>query len=64
MYIMRQFAFYVVLIALAACVVRISLAILRTLRHSMLLYVVLIPIWVTMLATLLIVARVLFKRSH
>jgi len=46
---------------LAVAVVGISVAVLRILHHPILAYAFLIPIWVGMLATLIMVARITFR---
>ena len=62
--IMRRFGLYLVLLALALVVVGISVAILRVLHHSIPLYVLLIPIWVTVLVVLVRVAWVTLRVSQ
>jgi len=55
---------YLVLLGLALVVVGISFAILRYFHRSPLLYVLLIPMWVTVLAVLVKVAASAFKANH
>jgi hypothetical protein len=55
---MRRFLLFSAPVALALVVVGISFAILRSLHRSILLYVLFIPIWVTVLAVLVRVAWV------
>ena len=61
---MRRFALYLLLLALAVVVFGISLAILRTLDWSVLSCIAIVPVWISLLAVLVIVARVTFKRGH
>jgi predicted permease len=61
---MRRFLLSSVLLALALVVVGISLAILRSLHRSILLYVLLIPIWVTVLAVLVKVEWVTLRGNQ
>ena len=61
---MRGPVLYLVLLCLAVVVVGISLAILRYLHWSAFSYVIIIPIWVTILAVLVMVAKVTFKGSR
>jgi hypothetical protein len=61
---MRGLVLCLVLFALAAVVVGISLAVLRYLHWSVLSYVLIVPIWIAVFVVLVMVARVTFKRSH
>jgi hypothetical protein len=62
--IMRRFLSFFALFALALVVVGISLAILRFLHRSILLYVLFIPIWLTILAVLVKVAWATLRASQ
>jgi len=59
--IMLRSDFCFVLFALALVVAGISLAIMKSLPHSTLLYVLLIPIWSSLLLVLLSVVRVALR---
>jgi len=61
---MRRVALFLVLPTLAVAVVRISVGILRVFHHPILAYALLIPIWVGVLATLIMVGRVTFGGSR
>ena len=61
---MRRILLFFALFALALIVVGISFAILQSLHRSILLYVLFIPIWVTVLAVLVKVARVTFRGTQ
>ena len=61
---MPRFLLFFVLLALALTVIGISFAILRSLHRSILLYVLFIPIWLTMLAVLVKVAWATFRGSQ
>jgi len=52
------------LLALAVVVVGISFAIMRNLHQPLLVYVIVMPIWVTLLVILVMVARVTFKKGQ
>lgn len=58
---MRRVVLHFALLALALVVVGISFAILRSLHRSILLYVLFIPMWLTVLAVLVKVARATFR---
>ena len=60
---MRGLIFYLVLLGSAVVVFGISLAILWTLHWSVLSCVVIVPVWISLLTLLVMVARVTFKRS-
>lgn len=60
----RRFLLFSALLALALVVVGISLAILRSLHRSILLYVLFIPMWVTVLAVLVKVAWATLRGSQ
>ena len=59
--IVLRLVLYFLLIPLALAVAGISLAILKSLHHSTLLYVLLIPIWSSLLVAFLSVARVALR---
>jgi hypothetical protein len=61
---MRRFLLFSALLTLALVVVGLSLAILRYLHRSILLYVLFIPIWVTVLALLVKVAWATLRDSQ
>jgi len=61
---MRRFLLYLALLTLALVVVGISFAILRSLHRSPLLYVLFIPMWVTVLAVLVKVAWATLRGSQ
>jgi uncharacterized membrane protein YhaH (DUF805 family) len=61
---MRRFLSYLSLLILTLVVVGISFAIRRSLHRSHLLYVLFIPMWVTVLAVLVKVAWVTFRGSQ
>lgn len=61
---MRRFLLYLALLTLALVVVGISFAILRSLHRSPLLYVLFIPMWVTVLAVLVKVAWTTLRGSQ
>ena len=58
---MRHYIFCFVLIALELVAMRISLAVLRSVHHWILLYVLSIPIWLSLFVVLVAVARVTFR---
>jgi uncharacterized membrane-anchored protein YitT (DUF2179 family) len=58
---MRPVALFLVFLTLTVVVVGISVAILRTLHNPILAYALLIPIWVGVLLTLIMVARATFR---
>jgi len=62
--IMRGLISYLFLICLAVVVFGISLAIVRILHWPALSYVVIAPIWITVLIVLVMVARVTFNRGR
>jgi len=62
--IMRRIALFSLLLVLAGVVVGISFALMRNLHQPILVYIIVMPIWVTVLAVLIMVARVTFKRSQ
>jgi CHASE2 domain-containing sensor protein len=61
---MRRLVLYLVLLGLAVVVVGISFAVLRYLHWSMLSWVVVVPIWITVLAVMIMVWRVMPKMSR
>jgi heme/copper-type cytochrome/quinol oxidase subunit 2 len=61
---MRRIALYLVLLAVALAVVGISLALMRKLHSLTLSYILIAPIWFTVLAVLGIVARAAFRGSQ
>jgi hypothetical protein len=61
---MRHSAFYCALLALAVLVGGISREILQYLHSSVLACVVIVPVWITVVTVLVMVARVTFKRSR
>jgi len=61
MLIMGRHELYLVLLGLAVVVVGISFAILQYLHWSVLAWVVVVPIWVTVLAVMVMVWRVMPK---
>ena len=61
---MRRFALFSLLLALAVVVVGISFALIRNIHQPLLVYVIVMPIWVTLLVILVMVARVTFKKGQ
>jgi len=61
---MRRIVLFSLLLALAVVVVGISFAIMRNLHQPLLVYVIVMPIWVTLLVILVMVARVTFKKGQ
>ena len=61
---MRRVGLFLILLALTVVVVGVSVGILRVFHHPILAYALLIPIWVGVLATLIMVARVTFGGSQ
>jgi O-antigen/teichoic acid export membrane protein len=58
---MRRIALFSLLLALAVVVVGISFALMQNLHQPILAYVIVMPIWVTLLVILAMVARVTFR---
>jgi O-antigen/teichoic acid export membrane protein len=58
---MRRIALFSLLLALAVVVVGISFALMRNLHQPLLVYVIVMPIWVTLLVILAMVARLTFR---
>ena len=61
---MRRVALFSLLLALAVVVVGISFALMRNLHQPLLVYVIVMPIWATLLAILAMVGRVTFKKGQ
>jgi cytochrome c oxidase subunit IV len=61
---MRRIALFSLLLALAVVVVGISFALLRNLQQPLLVYVIVMPILVTLLVILVMVGRVTFKKGQ
>ncbi len=61
---MRRIALFSLLLALAGEVVGISFALRRNLDHPVLVYAIVMPIWMILLVTLVMVGRVTFKRNQ
>jgi hypothetical protein len=58
---MRRLALFLALLVVAVAVVGISLALMRTLHSLTLSYILIAPIWFTVLAVLVMVARAAFR---
>jgi hypothetical protein len=52
------------LLALAVVVVGISFALMRNLHQPLLVYVIVMPVWMTVLVILVMVGRVTFKKGQ
>jgi len=61
---MRRFALFSLLLALAVVVVGISFSLMRNLHQPLLVYVIVMPIWVTLLVILVMVGRATFKKGQ
>jgi peptidoglycan/LPS O-acetylase OafA/YrhL len=59
--IMRRLALFLALLVVAVAVVGISFALMRTLHSLTLSYILIAPIWFTVLGVLVIVARAAFR---
>ncbi len=61
---MRLRAPFLILLALAVAVVGISLALMRALHSLTVSYILIAPIWFTVLAVLVMVGRAAFRGGH
>ena len=61
---MRRVVLFSLLLALALVVGGISFALMRNLHQPLLVYVIVMPIWVTLLVILVMVGRATFKKGQ